>query len=358
MTQNSPFSITRGRQQVKRASLEAMDLTLRESIIALFLAALPSVLKVRIYRMAGARIGRHVSMGFGSVVMADNFSKIHIGQFTVIRNFTFIICREVNIGAYVHIPMHVWIWGSGTLTLNKKCTLGTHVKIDLRRNNLYCGKYVGIPAGCMIYTHSHFFPYTQGWIHSLKDVILEDYVFLSMYTVVLPGVRIGKNTVIGVGSVVNRSIPQNSFAAGRPARVISGIENLKTEVNSDELRRRMIKIAKDMVDYFGYRFISEDSISGHYVITFERSTFTSKKIWQIIVTDADTLTPSLLDIHGGGGNKILFSSSRVPRDVARDVNMWFDIKNQECCNLPSKFAIDIWYFLRNTWMEICDVRNP
>lgn len=38
-----------------------------------------------------------------------------------------------------------------------------------------------------------------------------------------PGVRIGSNVVIGVGSVVTRDIPDWSFAAGNPCRVIRKI---------------------------------------------------------------------------------------------------------------------------------------
>ena len=41
--------------------------------------------------------------------------------------------------------------------------------------------------------------------------------------VVCPGVTIGDNCVIGAGSVVTRSIPANSFAAGNPCRVIREI---------------------------------------------------------------------------------------------------------------------------------------
>lgn len=39
--------------------------------------------------------------------------------------------------------------------------------------------------------------------------------------IVLPGVAIGSNSIVGAGSVVTRSIPENSVAAGNPARVIA-----------------------------------------------------------------------------------------------------------------------------------------
>ena len=40
----------------------------------------------------------------------------------------------------------------------------------------------------------------------------------------MPGVTIGKNSVIGAGSVVTRSIPANCVAVGNPCRVIKQIE--------------------------------------------------------------------------------------------------------------------------------------
>lgn len=41
--------------------------------------------------------------------------------------------------------------------------------------------------------------------------------------VICPGVTIGENCVIGAGSVVTKSIPADSFAAGNPCRVIREI---------------------------------------------------------------------------------------------------------------------------------------
>jgi maltose O-acetyltransferase len=51
-------------------------------------------------------------------------------------------------------------------------------------------------------------------------VILEANVWLAARVIVLPGVTIGKNSVIGAGSVVTRDIPPDVLAAGIPAKVI------------------------------------------------------------------------------------------------------------------------------------------
>ena len=50
-----------------------------------------------------------------------------------------------------------------------------------------------------------------------------DNVWIGGNTVILPGVHIGSNTVIGAGSVVTKHIPDWVVAAGNPCRVIKKI---------------------------------------------------------------------------------------------------------------------------------------
>lgn len=49
-------------------------------------------------------------------------------------------------------------------------------------------------------------------------------VFIGMYVKIMPGVTIGNNVVIGLGSIVTKDIPDNSVACGVPARVIKTID--------------------------------------------------------------------------------------------------------------------------------------
>lgn len=53
-----------------------------------------------------------------------------------------------------------------------------------------------------------------------RPVVLEDYVWLGTGCVVLPGVRIGRGSIIGAGSVVTHDIPPMSIAVGNPAKVV------------------------------------------------------------------------------------------------------------------------------------------
>lgn len=61
-------------------------------------------------------------------------------------------------------------------------------------------------------------------------IIIEDDVWIGTGCIILPGVRIGKGSVVAAGSVVTKSMPPMSICAGNPAKVIKSFEvSAKTE---------------------------------------------------------------------------------------------------------------------------------
>ena len=58
----------------------------------------------------------------------------------------------------------------------------------------------------------------------VKNTVIGNRVFIGAESVLLPGVHIGDNAIVGAGSVVTKSIPANSVAAGNPARVIAATD--------------------------------------------------------------------------------------------------------------------------------------
>lgn len=86
------------------------------------------------------------------------------------------------------------------------------------------GKKSVCSQNCFITGESHLYGdinknfLTQGY--KLKDVVIGENVWIGSNCVVLPGVEIGNNSVIGAGSVVTKSIPSYSVAVGNPAKVI------------------------------------------------------------------------------------------------------------------------------------------
>lgn len=68
-----------------------------------------------------------------------------------------------------------------------------------------------------------------------KPVSIGDDCWLGANVVVCPGVTIGSGCVIGAGSVVTRDIPDNSFAAGVPCRVIREITEADSMVHMPDV---------------------------------------------------------------------------------------------------------------------------
>lgn len=59
--------------------------------------------------------------------------------------------------------------------------------------------------------------------HWIKGICLGENVFIGAKTTLLPGTEIGKNCIIGAGSVVKGKIPANTIALGNPAKVVADI---------------------------------------------------------------------------------------------------------------------------------------
>jgi acetyltransferase-like isoleucine patch superfamily enzyme len=59
-----------------------------------------------------------------------------------------------------------------------------------------------------------------------KGAIVEDFARIGANATILPGVRIGRNSLVGAGSVVTKDVPENSVVAGNPAMVIKMVDEL------------------------------------------------------------------------------------------------------------------------------------
>lgn len=116
------------------------------------------------------------------------------------------------------------------------CDYGSHIKVG--KNffaNYNCsiidvapvtiGDNCQLAPNVAIYTAGHpLHPVSRNSMYEYGiEVTIGDNVWIGGNTVILPGVHIGSNTVIGAGSVVTKDIPDWSLAAGNPCRVIRKI---------------------------------------------------------------------------------------------------------------------------------------
>ena len=83
-----------------------------------------------------------------------------------------------------------------------------------------------------------FVPRNLGLIDKHADKIgrirIGNNVNIGWNAIIMPGVTIGNNCVVGAGAVVNKDVPDNSVVAGVPARIIETIEEY-AEKNKDKI---------------------------------------------------------------------------------------------------------------------------
>jgi len=139
-------------------------------------------------------IGRHFTMNnklsSGAVRRCNFFvglgAELIIGDHVGISAMTIGSCKKIVIGNHVIIGIGVCIFDSDFHSLDP----------NLRANDINDSK------------------------KAMKKVIIEDNVFIGAYSIILKGVTIGKNSIVGAGSVVRESIPPNQIWAGNPAKFI------------------------------------------------------------------------------------------------------------------------------------------
>mgnify|MGYP001095878185 CR=1 FL=1 len=78
---------------------------------------------------------------------------------------------------------------------------------------------------------------------SAEGIVIEDGAWIGAGAIILDGVRIGRNGVIGAGSVVTRDVPDYGIAIGAPAEVVGDTRNRHKEGShngSDEHKINMM----------------------------------------------------------------------------------------------------------------------
>jgi acetyltransferase-like isoleucine patch superfamily enzyme len=84
------------------------------------------------------------------------------------------------------------------------------------------GNHVAVSQGVVFITHDGAAWVFRDEIPSLQvfgPIVIEDNCFIGARTILCPNIRIGRNSVVGAGSLVISDIPPNSVAIGVPARV-------------------------------------------------------------------------------------------------------------------------------------------
>lgn len=109
------------------------------------------------------------------------------------------------------------------IIVGKNCNINKKVVLD-GRGGLTIGNNVDIAQDVNIWTEQHDYN-DANYMSVCSPVVIEDYVWLASRATVLPGVTLGRGTVVACGAVVTKNTPPLSIVAGVPAKIIGKREN-------------------------------------------------------------------------------------------------------------------------------------
>ena len=189
---------------------------------------------------------------FGSNITIDDFPTIIGSKDACVQLTSWNIGEwnaQLSIGKYCLITPGVRIMAAESIIIGDACMFAH-------------GVYISDADWHGIYDRSE--PVGQ-----TKPVILEENVWIGDSAIVCKGVRIGKNSIVGAGSVVTKDIPPNVFASGNPAKIVKNLTD-QDFISRKDFYADPKKLAYDfdMLDRFN---LKDNSFFGWIVSKFKPS---------------------------------------------------------------------------------------
>ncbi len=133
-----------------------------------------------------------------------------------------VIIREEN-----QIGDNLCIWSNSTIDYG--CKIGDNVKIH---NGVYVAQYSVLEDDVFLAPSvtlaNDKYPGSKNSPLNLKGPTIKKGAQIGINSTILPGIIIGKNAIIGAGSVVTSDIPDESIAVGNPAKVVKLRKDIKS----------------------------------------------------------------------------------------------------------------------------------
>ena len=122
---------------------------------------------------------------------------------------------------FLNIGENVTIFSNFNIDYGYLTFIGDNVFID---SNCFIG------PNCGMYTAIHplIAKERNMGLEMAESIVIEENVWIGADVTILPGVKIGENSVIGVKSLVTKDIPENIIAMGHPCKVIREIKEFDT----------------------------------------------------------------------------------------------------------------------------------
>jgi maltose O-acetyltransferase len=147
-----------------------------------------------------------------------------------------VLGARIGRGAGIHLGCHVWFYGPGQIrrggfTLGRNSRVNRDCRLDVR-GSLHIGENVSISPEVTVLTASHGVNDPQFRVE-VRPVVMEDHVWIGTRAMIMPGVTLGRGSVVAAGAVVTRSVPPLTVVAGVPAKPVAERDDTATSYALD-----------------------------------------------------------------------------------------------------------------------------
>lgn len=160
--------------------------------------------------LSGAKFGKNIRFYGRPFIQKSNHGSLYIGD-----NCTFRSTHTSNLIG-INRPCIVSVHGQAVLNIGNNCGFSGTV--------IGCFSHItigdGVRCGANTLITDSDWHLDDPRSSTPRPIYIEKNVWLGVNVMVMKGVQIGENSVIGAGSVVTKNIPANVIAAGNPCKVI------------------------------------------------------------------------------------------------------------------------------------------
>lgn len=181
-----------------------------------------SGLKKSIFHLLGAKIGQNVYFGPGSLLISNNYSNIHIMDGAFIGPGVTIYANKLTIGENSTIGYQSLFVGDN-LVIGAHCNISNRTFIESSYAPVIIENEVTLGASVIISSHDGAYKQTYGKDIKSGPVIIRWKSFIGNNAIILPGIEIGKQAIVGAGAVVTKNVEEMTVVGGVPARKIKSI---------------------------------------------------------------------------------------------------------------------------------------
>ncbi len=289
---------------------------------------------------------RNARVGDGGAALVSD--ELRLGPATVLDRDANITCREFTVHGSSYLGPRFTVGYGATMearsvvALGERCQIGPDVIVNATEPVTF-GSDVGVGAFVSLWTHGYHPHHSvlDGFSADFAGVRVDDGVWLAYHATVLPGVVVGRNSIVAALTVVTTDVPPEVLFAGIPGRVKRKLDT--AALGADQRRRTSVEVVHAWLDRLAYKGCTVEPAGNEWLVTRPGGS-----AWRIGWQSA---TGATLRVSGTAGPEPVlfdFDTLRITgslddlthdlRDFCRRRTLYFPCTENSVSLTPERFA--------------------